>query len=72
MGPFLAYRTDPNVAHYQDWEDYTRADAERFIGGVDSMNPNVPGEWFQYAIEVKSTGQIIGDLGVLTLAYDPR
>jgi len=32
----------------------------------------VPSEWFQYAIEVKSTGQIIGDLGVLTLAYDPR
>ena len=72
MGPFLAYFSDANVARYQDWEGYTRADAERFIGGVDSMNPNVPSEWFQYAIEVKSTGQIIGDLGVLTLAYDPR
>ena len=72
MGPFLAYRTDPNVARYQDWEGYTRADAERFIGGVDSMNPNVPGEWFQYAIEVKSNGQMIGDLGMLTVAYELR
>ena len=35
------------------------------------MNPNVPGEWFQCAIEVKSTGQMIGDLGMLTLADEP-
>ncbi len=72
LEPVLAYRADPNVGRYQDWGDYARADAERFLDGVDSMNSNVPGEWFQCAIEVKSTGQMISDLGMLTLADEPR
>ncbi|MDP6451836.1 MAG: GNAT family N-acetyltransferase [SAR202 cluster bacterium] len=72
LEPFLAYRADPDVARYQDWEDFSRPDAERFIEGVDSMNPNTPGEWFQCAIEIKSTGEMIGDLGMLTMADDPR
>lgn len=69
---FLAYRADPDVARYQSWEDYSRADARRFFEGVDSMHPGVPGTWFQCAIQVKATGELIGDLGMLTLADDPR
>ena len=66
LEPFLAYRADPDVARYQDWENFTRDDAERFFQGLDSMHPNVPGRWFQCAIEVKATGEMIGDLGMLT------
>ena len=72
LEPFLAYRADPDVARYQDWEDYSRADAEKFFERVGSMNPNVPGEWFQCAVEIKATGEMIGDMGLLTLADDPR
>jgi RimJ/RimL family protein N-acetyltransferase len=33
--------------------------------------PAVPGTWFQYAIEVRETGRMIGDIGLRTDA-DPR
>ena len=72
LEPFLAYRADPDVARYQDWENYSRVDAEKFFERVDAMRPNVPGEWFQCAVEIKATGEMIGDLGLLTLADDPR
>ena len=69
-GPGLSHR--PECGPLSRLGDYARADTERLLDGVDSMNPNVPGEWFQCAIEVKSTGQMIGDLGMLTLADEPR
>jgi RimJ/RimL family protein N-acetyltransferase len=59
--PFLAYRNDPEVARYQDWESCTEQEATTMIEELKSLQPGTPGEWFQFAIELKETGALIGD-----------
>ena len=68
---FLAYRSDPDVARYQSWENYSRNDARREVEDLRTLHPNIPGRWFQFAIEVKTTNEMIGDCALLTLAADP-
>jgi len=58
---FVAYRADPHIARFQSWENFTQADGVRFIEEMTRQNPDTPGEWFQFAIEEKSTGTMIGD-----------
>ena len=61
LAPFLAYRNDPEVARYQAWESCTGREATAMIEGLKSLQPGTPGEWFQFAIELKGTGALIGD-----------
>ena len=50
LAPFLAYRNDPEVARYQDWEGYTEAEARGMIQAMGRAEPFVPGEWSQFAV----------------------
>jgi len=52
-----AYRADPDVARYQDWNPSTTA------ADLAAGSPDEPG-WFQYAIE--RDRHLIGDVGVNT------
>ena len=61
LEPFLAYRNDPEVARYQSWESCTEREATATIEGLKSQQPGTPGEWFQFAIESKETGALVGD-----------
>jgi RimJ/RimL family protein N-acetyltransferase len=61
LAPFLAYRNDPEVARYQAWESCTEREAIAMIEELKSLQPGTPGEWFQFAIELKATGALIGD-----------
>ncbi|HVR68004.1 MAG TPA: GNAT family N-acetyltransferase [Verrucomicrobiae bacterium] len=61
LDSFVAYRADPDVARFQSWENFTRADGAAFIAEMLRQHPDTPGEWFQFAIELKSTGKMIGD-----------
>ena len=61
LGPFLAYRNDPEVARYQSWDSCTEREATAMIEGLKSEQPGTPGEWFQFAIESKETGALLGD-----------
>ncbi len=61
LAPFLAYRNDPDVARYQAWESCTEQEATAMIEDLKSLQPGTPGEWFQFAIELKQTGALIGD-----------
>jgi RimJ/RimL family protein N-acetyltransferase len=61
LEPFLAYRNDPEVARYQAWESCTESEAIAMIEEMKSLQPGTPGEWFQFAIELKETGALIGD-----------
>lgn len=72
--PFLAYRSDPDVGRYQEWEpeSYTLNDARRFVRALKTSHPDVPGQWFQFAIEVKATNEMVGDCGLHILRDDPR
>jgi len=45
--------------------------AAKFIGEQKNKTFGVPGEWVQYAIELKSKGQLIGDCAVKLLESDP-
>ena len=63
LAPFLAYRNDPEVARYQDWEGCTEAEARAMIQPMGQEEPFVPGEWFQFGVELRETGELVGDLG---------
>jgi RimJ/RimL family protein N-acetyltransferase len=63
IAPFPAYRNDPGVARYQDWEGCTEAEARGMILALERGEPFFPGEWFQFGVELKETGKLVGDLG---------
>lgn len=64
---FYQYRSNPNVAKYQGWENYTYEQAVTFIEKQKHAEANVPDTWVQVAIENKNSGRLIGDFGVHTL-----
>jgi RimJ/RimL family protein N-acetyltransferase len=61
---FAAYRSDPDVARYQSWDaPVLIAEAVRQVRGFAEADPAAPG-WFQYAVEHRADGVLIGDIGV--------
>ena len=64
LAPFIAYRNDPEVARYQSWDSCDEQEARAIIRELESAQPSVTGEWFQFAIESKQTGDLIGDCGL--------
>lgn len=70
---FSAYRSDPNVARYQGWNaPYSLDLAAAFVAGMQTAQPGTPGEWYQLAIEVKASGEMIGDGAFHLLKEDIR
>src|SRR5262249_1633676 len=69
---FLAYRNDPEVARYQDWESTSKDEGRAFLAGQRDAQPGMPGQWFQFAIEPKATGLLSGDCGLKVRGDDPR
>jgi RimJ/RimL family protein N-acetyltransferase len=70
---FLAYRNVPEVARYQGWEvPYPRENAIKLIDQMKDMQAPKAGHWLQLAIELKGTGQMIGDLGLRVNQEDAR
>ena len=67
----LAYRSDPRVARYQDWESFSEEEGRRFLEWQRTVHPDMPGTWFQVAIELAETGALIGDCGLHTLGDRP-
>lgn len=69
---FLAYRNDPQVARYQSWNiPYPREKAIHFIQEIQAVD-GMSGQWLQIAIELKSTHQMIGDVGFSIRLEDNR
>jgi RimJ/RimL family protein N-acetyltransferase len=70
---FMAYRSDPAIAKYQGWEaPYNEATAAAFVQEMKRKQPAIPGEWYQIAIELKSSHEMIGDCAFHILAEDAR
>ena len=67
---FLKYRSNPQVALYQGWEDYKSEQAIEFINEQMNFEPNIPDTWFQIAVELKETNILIGDCAIHTLKED--
>lgn len=64
----FAYRSDPAVSRWQGWKPKTEAEATRFIADQSGVVPDTPGAWWQRAIRLRDTGELIGDLGLHFLA----
>ncbi|MFC9709089.1 GNAT family N-acetyltransferase [Paenibacillus sp. NPDC056933] len=69
---FYQYRANPDVSRFQSWEDYTYEDAEAFVQKQMMQSHDQPGTWFQYAIALAESNQIIGDCAIHTLGAEPR
>lgn len=72
LAAFVAYRADPEVARYQSWSDYDEPRGRALIEDMRSLQPGEPGRWFQFAIELKETGALVGDCALKVDAQDPR
>ena len=61
---FAGYRSDPGVARYQSWDaPVPIAEAAGQVRRFAQADPEAPG-WFQYAVEHRADGVLIGDIGV--------
>ena len=69
---FCRYRSDPRVAQYQHWVAFPEEDGLRFFAEQAKLHPDMPGTWFQMAIELAETGELIGDCGLHALPDQPR
>jgi RimJ/RimL family protein N-acetyltransferase len=69
---FVAYRNDPEVARYQSWHSMNETAARSFLDELRRVDPGVPGEWYQFAISLRSTDELIGDCALQIKAEDPR
>lgn len=72
IAALVAYRSDPEVARYQDWESYTTEQAAALIRGQRRQAPAAAGRWTQLAITLTASGILIGDCGLLVHGDDPR
>lgn len=63
----FTYRSDPEVARYQSWVSMTADEAQRFVAQQAESRPGIPGEWFQFAVALKETNQLIGDCAMKTI-----
>lgn len=69
---FYQYRSNPEVTKYQGFDVMTKDECKNFIAGQLDKVFGKPGEWVQYAIEDKTTQQLIGDCAIKLGPYDVR
>ena len=70
---FLAYRNDPIVAKSQGWGIlYPREKGEAFILSMKERVALKQNDWIQYAVALKDTDELIGDLGCYIKKDDVR
>jgi RimJ/RimL family protein N-acetyltransferase len=69
---FMAYRNDPEVARYQGWEGISEPEARAFIQEQKEVQPGMPGQWFQIAVELKETDMLVGDCALKIEEHDER
>lgn len=62
--PLVAYRSDPEVARYQNWTSVTEDEARGFIKLKQQTPFGVLGAWSQIAIALRETDTLVGDVGV--------
>ena len=66
----LAYQQDPLYLRYNEWTSRTREDVREFIQMFLDHQKQIPRIKFQFAITLKSNGQLIGNCGVRQNAYE--
>jgi aminoglycoside 6'-N-acetyltransferase len=73
LDAFVGYRSCAEVARYQTWDaPYPRSAGERFMAEIMASQPDTAGEWFQFAVALRSTGELVGDCAAKPEVDDPR
>lgn len=72
LSNFHDYRSNPEVTKYQGFDVFSEKQAEDFIKEQADKEFGKPGEWVQYGIENKATGQLIGDCAIKLDGNDTR
>jgi RimJ/RimL family protein N-acetyltransferase len=72
LEPFLTYRNQPEVARYQSWIRWSWDQGIEFIRDQRQVEPGDLGRWFQYAMELKESGEMIGDCGLCVKVVVPK
>src|SRR5262245_52459688 len=68
---FCSYRSDAAVARYQDWISFSEGEGRCFFADQAELHPDLPGTWFQSAIQLREDERLIGDLGLHALRDQP-
>ena len=58
------YRADPLVSRYQGWAPASVGEALHFIQAQDGVAAGAPGTWYQRALRLRGSGELVGDLGL--------
>ena len=61
---FHAYRSDAQVARFQDWSQMSRPEALQFLQSMASDPLFQKGHWSQIAIADVDDDRLLGDLGI--------
>jgi RimJ/RimL family protein N-acetyltransferase len=72
LEPFLVYRNHPDVARFQSWVQWTREQGIDFVREQKRVEPGDLGRWFQFAMEMKESGVLVGDCGICLKVEVPR
>jgi RimJ/RimL family protein N-acetyltransferase len=59
------YRSLPEVAKYQSWDQFSEIQARKLVEQMQNSEPDVKGQWFQFGIELVWNKKLIGDIGFL-------
>jgi RimJ/RimL family protein N-acetyltransferase len=60
----LAYQQDPLYLRYNDWTSRTAEEVRQFVQMFLDHQKQIPRIKYQFAVTLKSTGQLIGNCGV--------
>jgi RimJ/RimL family protein N-acetyltransferase len=60
----IAYRSDPEIARYQNWTEISEAEARTLVREKQRTPFGILGAWLQIAIALRETDALIGDIGV--------
>jgi RimJ/RimL family protein N-acetyltransferase len=66
-----AYRSDPKVQRHQGWERTDPESVRREIEEMATRDPGAPGGWVQFSVDERSSGELVGDVGVHALDDEP-
>jgi len=66
------YRSDPLISRYQNWEPASLGEIRDFIAGLEEIELDTPGRWYQLGLYVRTSGEMTGDCGIHVQKDDPR
>jgi RimJ/RimL family protein N-acetyltransferase len=62
LEPLVAYRSLPEVVWMQLWDSYDAQKGQKLIDDCKALEPFTPNDSFQFAVELKASNELIGDL----------